>query len=179
MRRHREPGGLDHRVILWVSWSKTLILAIGPFIAIFAGALLFSNRSIERIMTWENWITPTITTPVPVLSIICALSYVAMIAWKIFSLAGAPGGKYLWADDSSLILVTKRIMNLDEVDLSSSNIQGGALGTLVIRSTSGGMAIVRLAFTSVDREKLLSDLRAVATATRRADLGELLPRPPA
>lgn len=151
---------MDERILLYVSWRKTFSLAFGPFVIIFLLYFIFSRRKIDEILTWDNWLSPTLVTPFPELSLVCLVGYIVFLTYKLLWLS-RERGKYLWLNDGWLMLVTKRLLPVDHLDADRTLIDGWMFPNLVIQSKDNTSHIVNLAFVRFNRNELLSSLRKI------------------
>jgi hypothetical protein len=156
-----------HSVILAkTSWKRVFFYTVFPFIVIGVLALFLSNKSIEQIVSVENWATPTRHRPSPAIAIGFIAAYILMVAYRLFSLLRAKG-KYLWVCHGDLMVENKSKMAISEIDPGNIRMSRRVLRgrELVIGTRDGRHRAIRMDMASFDEHKLIAEIKSMATAT--------------
>lgn len=91
-----------------ISWTRLLLVTIGPFVLIVILFFMFSSEKLSEVISYKNLFTPSAFVPVPVLYMAALIIYVA-INLGALSVALYSRGRHIWENDRGDILVFRRI----------------------------------------------------------------------
>jgi hypothetical protein len=103
----------EGRVFAHINYVAVVSIVVWPYI--FFGVLWFilSDLPISVIMTWRNWLIPTIYNPLPLLTLALAVVY-NLAALYILAQSILLKGKYIWEDGYGIL----RVMYFERIPVS-------------------------------------------------------------
>lgn len=118
-------------VVVKVDWIKLCVLAFGPVLAIFLMAWLIAPGFIDVVMILENLLEPSITMPIPEITLMLASIYFGWIIFLFLSLI-INRGSYIWLKNGRLYIAGRASIVAAQIISQEIDLADGLFGSKLI-----------------------------------------------
>jgi hypothetical protein len=158
--KEKDSNSNDIVLLATISGSAIYTVLSAPLLFLAIGYFAFSNLSLQQVFSYKNITASTPWRPIPILS----LSFVILFVWIMARWARnllAARGKYLWIQNDGLMLGSKEIADLRDLDPYKIDFHGDRLRRYISIGRSSGQPVeVQLTLCNYDEHDLIERLRA-------------------